>query len=324
MFGYIRVYKEKLSIQDYNAYKMIYCSLCKTLGRRYSILKRISLSYDATFLATVLYSCMNKEFNLYEARCFGLIGKKRQFITENELLILVADISLLFTLFTMKDDYIDKDYGKFFVKSIVLSKVKDTLQEKYPDIYDLAECKYNKLVKAEQNFLNLQKNFDNRILNYGFKEKLSDEFLLNQARSKCISANADFISETLRKFMFCNSILQLSWNSEIKSNYLDFVNLLSEAFKLLATWIYYADALDDFFTDTKKQKFNLYSMRDISDNFWDEADQNFMILEQKLVKTFASIPVNEYGKIIANILHYGLPIRRTFIYNKFKKYYNLD
>ena len=49
MFGYIRVDRAELLGKEYDAYKGIYCALCRQLGRDYSIFARFILSYDCTF-----------------------------------------------------------------------------------------------------------------------------------------------------------------------------------------------------------------------------------------------------------------------------------
>ena len=51
MFGYVKAYKPELKVRDYEQYKAVYCSLCKTLGREYGLFARLTLSYDFTFAA---------------------------------------------------------------------------------------------------------------------------------------------------------------------------------------------------------------------------------------------------------------------------------
>ena len=44
MFGYVKAYKPELKVRDYEQYKAVYCSLCKTLGREYGLFARLTLS----------------------------------------------------------------------------------------------------------------------------------------------------------------------------------------------------------------------------------------------------------------------------------------
>ena len=51
MLGYVRAYRPEMKFKDYDMYKGVYCSLCKSIGKRYGLLARLTLSYDFTFLA---------------------------------------------------------------------------------------------------------------------------------------------------------------------------------------------------------------------------------------------------------------------------------
>ena len=54
MLGYIKPEKSQLKIIEYEVYNGYYCGVCKSISRRYGQLPRISLSYDAAFLALLL------------------------------------------------------------------------------------------------------------------------------------------------------------------------------------------------------------------------------------------------------------------------------
>ena len=51
MFGYVRPFKGEMLVKEYDAYKGVYCGLCKALGDHYGVLARFALSYDCTFYA---------------------------------------------------------------------------------------------------------------------------------------------------------------------------------------------------------------------------------------------------------------------------------
>lgn len=55
MFGYVRIDKGELKVKEYEAYRGIYCSLCRALSKRYGLFSRLILSYDMTFLAMVRF-----------------------------------------------------------------------------------------------------------------------------------------------------------------------------------------------------------------------------------------------------------------------------
>ena len=51
MFGYVKIYKPELKVKHYEAYKGVYCSLCKTLKKEYGAFASLTLNYDFTLLA---------------------------------------------------------------------------------------------------------------------------------------------------------------------------------------------------------------------------------------------------------------------------------
>ena len=53
MTGYIKAFKPELKIKDYELYRGVYCSECRVLGRLYTPIARMLLSYDFTFLSIV-------------------------------------------------------------------------------------------------------------------------------------------------------------------------------------------------------------------------------------------------------------------------------
>ena len=69
MFGYVRVDKPELKVKEYEMYKAVYCSLCKSLGKHYGILSRFTLSYDFTFLALLNMSLKDGCNIIEQKRC---------------------------------------------------------------------------------------------------------------------------------------------------------------------------------------------------------------------------------------------------------------
>ena len=56
MFGYIECNRSKLSKEEQERYRSVYCGLCRNLKLRYGELERMSLSYDMTFVILFLSS----------------------------------------------------------------------------------------------------------------------------------------------------------------------------------------------------------------------------------------------------------------------------
>ena len=51
LFGYVRPLEGQLRVCELEAYKAVYCGLCRQLGQSFGLPARFTLSYDASFLA---------------------------------------------------------------------------------------------------------------------------------------------------------------------------------------------------------------------------------------------------------------------------------
>ena len=69
MFGYVTVYKPELKVKEYEAYKGIFCTLCKEMGKEYGILSRFLLSYDGTFYVIYKMGLSNEKVTAEKSRC---------------------------------------------------------------------------------------------------------------------------------------------------------------------------------------------------------------------------------------------------------------
>ena len=104
MFGYITIDKENLTAEEYTVYKAIYCSLCKTMGKEYSLFSRFILSYDCTFFALLIMSiqdnvpCFNKDHCVFNPL-------KKCVLCENEVaLSLSAALSISSAYYKLIDN----------------------------------------------------------------------------------------------------------------------------------------------------------------------------------------------------------------------------
>ena len=69
MTGYIKAFKPELKIKDYELYKGVYCSECRVLGKLYTPIARMLLSYDFTFLSIVRLALREKCSKFENGRC---------------------------------------------------------------------------------------------------------------------------------------------------------------------------------------------------------------------------------------------------------------
>lgn len=111
MLGYVRAYKPELRFREYDVYKGVYCTLCKTLLRRYSPLGQLFLSYDAAFLALTLLALEPECPAQSVSRCCYNPTKKCLSCGRGAVMDFSADVSVLLMYYKLLDDLHDRGFG---------------------------------------------------------------------------------------------------------------------------------------------------------------------------------------------------------------------
>ena len=120
MFGYVKVYQPELKMGEFEQYRGIYCSLCKTLGKRYGFTAQMTLSYDMTFLA-VLYMALTEECTGFKkGRCPYNPFKKRTCCNHNAALDFCADVAVLLIYHKVTDSIADDCFFKRLAAMVLL------------------------------------------------------------------------------------------------------------------------------------------------------------------------------------------------------------
>ena len=102
MFGYVRICKPRLTCGDYELYRGAYCSLCKTLGRRYGPFARLTLNYDMTFYALLALASDEEDPAFSPGRC-SFNPAKRCLRCRSRTLDFAADVSMLMAYYQWRD-----------------------------------------------------------------------------------------------------------------------------------------------------------------------------------------------------------------------------
>lgn len=106
MFGYVRPLTSELRVREMEAYKAVYCGLCRRMGKRYGLLARLTLNYDFTFLAMVL-APESQPCAMKRRRCPVHPFSRRVMCEEMPALDVAADESVLLTYQKLRDDVAD-------------------------------------------------------------------------------------------------------------------------------------------------------------------------------------------------------------------------
>lgn len=112
MFGYIRAYKPYMRMYEYEIYRSVYCGICKDMDKRFGFVTRLTLSYDAAFLALIDLSVRGKKLAVKNERCIAHPWKKSMCATCGSDLGFASSVSVLLTYHKLKDDIADKGLKK--------------------------------------------------------------------------------------------------------------------------------------------------------------------------------------------------------------------
>ena len=120
MFGYIKIYKPELKVKHYEAYKGIYCSLCKTLKKEYGLLAALTLNYDFTMLALIRLGFSKDCCGFKDGRCaYNPLKKCKQCVNGGAELSYSAAAAMIMCYHKVKDDIADSSFVKGLIKRII-------------------------------------------------------------------------------------------------------------------------------------------------------------------------------------------------------------
>ena len=120
MFGYLRVQKSELRVREWEAYRSVYCGLCRQMGKDYSFLTRLTLSYDCTFYAILLMSLHRSCKGFDKGRCCFNPMKKCGFARcEGDAYSKAAALSVIAAFYKLQDDLSDSGFFKRLIVRLV-------------------------------------------------------------------------------------------------------------------------------------------------------------------------------------------------------------
>lgn len=292
MFGYVRPYKPELLVKEYQAYKSVYCGLCKSLGKEFGLLSRTFLSYDAAFLVLLSISinsvnCVGSEnttLKFYRKSCVVNPLKKCLFCEcQDKSFSLAGAVSIIMTYYKIKDDIHDSSP---FKKLLSCSSVPLILKS-----YNSAKRAYPEIEAIISDFSQEQK-------------------CIERQKDVGIDLSAKPTADALAKIL-----PMLTSNSNDK-------RILAQFGFFLGRWIYLMDAADDIDKDIKSKNFNPF-VNDliVSRNMTQTEVNNYcnQVLNQtmaQLINAFNLLNLYEFKSILGNIIFKGMPNMQNQILSK--------
>lgn len=143
MFGYVTAYKPELKIKDYEAYKGVYCTLCKEMGKEYGLLSRFLLSYDGAFYVLYKMGIRNEKTKAEQSRCtFNPCKKCLKITSDSDIYKTASAITVILAYFKLKDNLNDSQiFKKLFLYLLLpyFSILKNKAIKKQPQVYKTIE-----------------------------------------------------------------------------------------------------------------------------------------------------------------------------------------
>lgn len=150
MFGYIMPEKPELKMKEFDVYRAYYCGVCKSIGKRHGQIKRLTLTYDAAFLALLLCSALKVETMLDRERCI-VHPMKKTFVTRNEIIDYSSDINVILAYNNMKDKWQDDKSKAALIALGALKRAYKKLMVHYPGKCAIISQRLEDLALLEKN-----------------------------------------------------------------------------------------------------------------------------------------------------------------------------
>ncbi len=275
MFGYIRASKPELKVKEYEEYKAVYCSLCKSLGKSYGLLSRFTLSYDFTFLAMLNMALTDGCVGYVQKRCAFNPLKKCNYCKDLAPLDMPSAAAMIMLYYKILDNIADekgfKKIGYYLLKPIFSHAHKKAAKE-YPQI----ETAVSEYITAQN--------------------------ALEKAECTAIDEAADPTARVMQ------TILQMCSNDQTQKRVLDRLGYC------LGRYIFLLDAAVDLEDDIKSGSYNVLKNRaagDIKEYVKITLTPQLYFCVNEAARAFELLDIKKYKTILGNIIYLGL--EETFI-----------
>lgn len=301
MFGYVRPFKGEMLVKEYDAYKGVYCQLCRALGKYYGFPMRLTLSYDCTLYAMLALNQHDSAVKAEKKRCCCNPMKKciyvcpaNEDVFAEEAFHKAAALSVIMTVHKLRDTMADEGGLKAFGARILHLFAHRAMKKACNDYPFMADA--------------VQKMMDDQ-----YKAEHAEKISLD----RCSAPTAEMLQTICA---------ELGGNDGEKA-------VLREVGYFLGRWIYIMDAADDLEEDLLQFKFNpfiqklgLESSRGLclSPEERKKADEECnAVLNASLARLLPAanlLPSGKFTRILENIFEKGLPeMQREILFLHIKK-----
>lgn len=275
MFGYLQIHKDELKVKEYEAYKSVYCGLCKQLGRDYGFLTRLILSYDCTFYAILLMSLKRSCTGFSDGRCkFNPLKKCKFADCKDNAYSKASALSVISAYYKVVDDIDDSGFFKRIALKIAkpfFGRRQKKAARRFPEI-EIIVSEMMKNQKAAEN----------------------DDLV---TIDKAANPTAKMISD----------LAALEGGNDLQKR------VLSEFGYQIGRWVYLIDAADDYEKDKKSGNFNPFIKADINDK--DYINSVLSQSLARAYDAYNLLDIIDFKPIIDNMMLYGFPNKQNAVLN---------
>lgn len=279
MFGYIVPEKPELKIKEYELFKAYYCGVCKSIAKRYGQIPRLTLTYDAAFLALLLSSLIDDSPKIKKERCVVHPINKRNIIISDDIVNYASDMNLLLTYYKLMDNREDEKSALSAAGMLVLKSSLKKIRRNYKEKCGIIEEKLAELAKLE--------------------------------KSKC--GSMDRAAEPFAKLMEELLVYEPLCHDENLEKILRWIGYN------IGKWIYILDAYDDLEKDIAKKSYNpLIYQYDLTGEgmsrnkaeIRERIEFNLTYALSEISKAYQLLEVKKNSGIVENIIFMGM-LRKT-------------
>lgn len=272
MFGYVKTDKPEMKIKEYEAYRGLYCSLCKAMGKHFGLLSRLTLSYDITFLLLSRLSFSGTLPSFESGRCpFNPSKKCNYCCNADEELRYAAAVSMMLFYHKVRDNIADGSAFKKLAMYLILPwatvKYKKALKM-YPEVAEITEtCMAGQRETENKN------------------SSITDEaaHCSAEALGRITAYNMDDPEKHVYRFGYG-----------------------------IGKWVYLTDAFDDIEKDIKSGSYNVFvnkynlTKAEVSDEIKNEITGTINMSSDVFISAYENIRNKTLSPITENIIYEGM------------------
>lgn len=271
MLGYVKAFKPEMKIKDYELYRGIYCSLCRALGRNYSPVAQLFLSYDFALAAVLRLAVGASGCEFSQKRCPYNPAKKCLICGRKDELDLCAHAVIITVYYKVIDNMRDAGFKSKLLAYLI-----------YPVIYFMHK-------KAARLAPEIEK---------AVSEAMEEQRIAEEKNGVGIDEAAHPSANALGKFF------SLGFEGDKKQ-------LLYSIGYMIGRFVYILDAADDLESDLKSGSFNPFKNADISNEekraeFANRVEEMLNLTQSTALESLDTLETKRFEEILENIVFDGL------------------